>query len=139
MAIGRSQAGAVTAFNRFGFGARPGNLDAAAGDPRGFLLEELWTANVARIGDPAPPSGPKAFEAYYLDQQQQRAARIKAARAAPTCMATSPSPIPAIGPRCRSMIFFRPSGARFVQAALRQTTGGGGARGRDRLPRPLPF
>jgi uncharacterized protein (DUF1800 family) len=82
MAIGPKHAEAVTAFNRFGFGARPGDLDAAAGDPRGLLLEELWTADVALIRDPVPPSGLMAFEAYYLDQQKQRAARMKIAMAA---------------------------------------------------------
>jgi uncharacterized protein (DUF1800 family) len=82
MAIDPKHAEAVTAFNRFGFGARPGDLDAAAGDPRGFLLEELWTADVALIRDAVPPSGRIAFEAYYLDQQKQRAARMKTAMAA---------------------------------------------------------
>jgi uncharacterized protein (DUF1800 family) len=38
MAIGPDDAAAVTAFNRFGLGARPGALIEAAGDPRGFLL-----------------------------------------------------------------------------------------------------
>jgi uncharacterized protein (DUF1800 family) len=79
MAIGPNHAEAVTAFNRFGLGAHPGDLEAAASDPRGFLLEELWTANVALIRDRAPPSGLMAFDAYYLDQQQLRVARMKAA------------------------------------------------------------
>jgi uncharacterized protein (DUF1800 family) len=78
MAIDPNHAEAVTAFNRFGLGARPGELEAAAGDPRGFLLEELWTANVALIRDRAPPSG---LMAYYLDQQQLRVARMKEAAA----------------------------------------------------------
>ena len=83
MAIGPNHVEAVTALNRFGFGARQGDLDEAAGDPRGFLLEELWTADVALIRNPAPLSGPKAFEAYYLDQQQLRIARMKAAMPPP--------------------------------------------------------
>ena len=60
MTIGPDHAGAVTAFNRFGFGACPGDLNAAAGDPRGFLLEELWTADVALIRDQLlrPDRGP---------------------------------------------------------------------------------
>jgi uncharacterized protein (DUF1800 family) len=41
MAIGPNQTDAVTALNRFGLGARPGDLDAAGPDPRGLLLEEL--------------------------------------------------------------------------------------------------
>ena len=39
---------AAIAANRFGFGARPGDLDAIAGDPRGWLK--------AQIGPPAAPS-----------------------------------------------------------------------------------
>jgi hypothetical protein len=45
MATGQNEAQAVTALNRFGLGARPGDLRAAAGDPRGFVIEELLTAN----------------------------------------------------------------------------------------------
>ena len=57
MAFGPKYAEAVTAFNRFGLGARPGDLEAADHDPRGFLLEELWTANVALIPTlPLPPA-----------------------------------------------------------------------------------
>jgi uncharacterized protein (DUF1800 family) len=98
MAIGLNRVEAVTAFNRFGLGARPGDLEAAASDPRGILLEELWAADAALIRDPAPPSGLMAFEAYYLDQQQLRIARMKAAAApqpgagAPTAAATQVAP-----------------------------------------------
>src|SRR5208282_4114829 len=84
MTVGPDLAGAVTAFNRFGFGARPGDLNAAAGDPRGFLLEELRTANVALIGDRPLPSGPAALQVYYLDRERKRVERMK--------MATSESP-----------------------------------------------
>ena len=59
MTIGPDLPEAVTAFKRFGFGARPGDLNAAAGDPRGFLLDELWTASVALIGDPRRRPGPR--------------------------------------------------------------------------------
>jgi uncharacterized protein (DUF1800 family) len=54
MAIGSNHAEAVTAFNRFGPGARPGDLDAAGADSRGYLLAELWTADVALIRNPYP-------------------------------------------------------------------------------------
>ena len=91
MAFGPKYAEAVTAFNRFGLGARPGDLEAADHDPRGFLLEELWTANVALIRNSAPPSSLKAFEAYYLDQQQ-RVARMKATTAPTPPIQTSPTP-----------------------------------------------
>src|SRR5271170_6586667 len=95
MTIGPDLAGAVTAFNRFGFGARPGDLAAAAGDPRGFLLEELWTANVALIRDRPPPSGPAALQAYYLDQQRKRAERMSMATAPPKA---PPPVVPSMAP-----------------------------------------
>jgi uncharacterized protein (DUF1800 family) len=99
MAIGPDNAGAVTAFNRFGFGARPGDLNAVASDPRGFLLEELWTANVALISDHAPPSGLEALQAYYLGQQLKRAERMRtpAAAAIPPAVLTM-APLAAVPP-----------------------------------------
>ena len=100
MTIGPDPAGAVTAFNRFGFGVRPGDLSAAAGDPRGFLLEELWTSNIALIRDRAPPPGPAALQAYYLEQQQIRTERMKLAQAPP---AAAEKPMTAAGPAALSM------------------------------------
>src|SRR5208282_3818881 len=98
MTIGPDIAQAVRAFNRFGFGARPGDLAAAAGDPRGFLLEELSTANVALIGGKAPVSGPSALQAVYVDRAEhiRMAARPSTARSptaampAPTVLAMAP-------------------------------------------------
>ena len=93
MTIGPDLPEAVTAFKRFGFGARPGDLNAAAADPRGFLLDELRSAGVALIGDPAPPSGPAALRAYYLALQQRRMERMNAApRPAPLPPAVQPRP-----------------------------------------------
>ncbi len=105
MTIGPDVPGAVTAFNRFGFGARPGDLAAAAGDPRGFLLEELWTANVALVRDSPPPSGPAALQAYYLDRQRIRAERASMATAkAPAVPSTAaPGPAPSGAPAITSM------------------------------------
>jgi uncharacterized protein (DUF1800 family) len=92
MTIGPNQAQAVTAFNRFGLGARSGGLTAAAGDPRGFLLDELRTPDVALIRDRAPPSGSQALQAFYLDQQQKRAERIRMAAMAAVPPASSMTP-----------------------------------------------
>src|SRR5271165_6080200 len=83
MTTGSNQAAAVTAFNRFGLGARPGDLNGAAGDPRGLLLEELWSANVALIGGGALRSGPMALQDFYLEQQQIRFERARMAAIAP--------------------------------------------------------
>jgi len=82
MAISVGDAAAVTAFNRFGLGARPGGLTEAAGDPRGFLLAELRTPDVALILDRAPPSGTQAIQAYYLQEERGREQRERLAAAA---------------------------------------------------------
>ena len=68
MAVGQHRSQAVTALNRFGLGAR-GDMNLVAGDLRAFLLEELRRANIALIRDDALPSGSKALQAFYLDQQ----------------------------------------------------------------------
>ncbi|MBV8104266.1 MAG: DUF1800 family protein [Hyphomicrobiales bacterium] len=118
MTIGPDYAQAVTAFNRFGLGARPGDLNAAAGDPQGFLLEELWTANIALIRDRAPASGQSALQAYYLEQQQLRAERVRiaarpsaaqSAERAPAMLAGRPGgPIATIPPTALSMATMGP-------------------------------
>jgi uncharacterized protein (DUF1800 family) len=100
MTIGPDLPGAVIAFNRFGFGARPGDLAAAASDPRGFLLDELSTANVALVRDSPPPSGPAALQTYYLDQQRKRAERTSMAVAKAPLAVPSAAPGP---PEGRSM------------------------------------
>ena len=96
MAVGPGKAEAVRAFNRFGLGARPGDLARTANDPRGYLLEELWAANVALIRDRAPPSGAMALQAFYLDRERQRVARMKAAAA--QAAASSPAALSAAAP-----------------------------------------
>ena len=113
MTIGSNQAAAVTAFNRFGLAARPGDLNAAASDPRGFLLEELWSANVALIRRGAFSSAPIALQAYYLEQQQIRAecARIAAAPPAAPTTAADPSGVLYRSARtiCGLILVMRPS------------------------------
>jgi uncharacterized protein (DUF1800 family) len=99
MAIGANHAAAVTAFNRFGLGARPGGLSEAAGDPRGFLLEELWTSNIALIRDHAPPSGSQTLQAYYLEQEGIREERVKMAAAAMQTAALTTAPMSPAGPK----------------------------------------
>ena len=63
MATRANEAEAVTGLARFGLGARPGVLRAAAADPRGFLIEELRTANIALISAGGLPSCPAALQA----------------------------------------------------------------------------
>ncbi|WP_413990982.1 DUF1800 domain-containing protein [Labrys okinawensis] len=48
---------ALVAFNRFGLGARPGDLGKPGNDPRGFLRSELATQDIALITAGLPGSG----------------------------------------------------------------------------------
>ena len=108
MATGANEAEAVTALARFGLGARPGDLRAAAADPRGFLIEELRTANIALISGGGLPSCPAALQAYYAEQQQKRAERAKMAAmeqarqsaVAVNPPAATPASAPATAPTC---------------------------------------
>lgn len=52
-------------FNRFGLGARPGDRDRIAGDPRGYLKAELRQPDIAMISldDPAYPNLPGSTSA----------------------------------------------------------------------------
>jgi uncharacterized protein (DUF1800 family) len=92
MAVGPDPFAAVTAFNRFGLGARPGDLALAANDPRGFLLEELRAPGAGSIESGDLPSSAQALQMFFADQQQQRMAREMAAAAAATPMVASAAP-----------------------------------------------
>lgn len=67
---------AAIAVTRFGLGARPGEIDAAGADPRGFL-----TAQIRREGADIPQDGGESaaqrFEQMRDYQRQQKAARQK--------------------------------------------------------------
>jgi len=60
----------------------------------------LWTSNIALLRDRAPPPGPTALQAYYLEQQQVRTERMKLAQAPP---AAAEKPMIAAGPAALSM------------------------------------
>jgi uncharacterized protein (DUF1800 family) len=79
MALSSDPHATVTAFNRFGLGAKPGDLGLAQSDPRGFLLEELRAPQSARIPADGLASTPKALQTLFLDQQEKRIAREFAA------------------------------------------------------------
>jgi uncharacterized protein (DUF1800 family) len=96
MAIGPDPFAAVTAFNRFGLGAKPGDLALAAGDPRGFLLEDLRAPGAGRIEAGDLPATPQALQSFFADQQQQRMAREMAAMASAAPMAAAPQMEPAM-------------------------------------------
>ena len=104
---------ALIAFNRFGLGARPGDLETAAGDPRGLLKAEL-KPDAALIplepeGAPGEPllSGTAAnIQAAYAAQTARKLAREQrvrdeqqmAAAAPATASAPMQAPAPAVAP-----------------------------------------
>ena len=69
----------VVAFNRFGFGPRPGDL-AKTPDPHAILLAELEAPEGAAIVDESLPRGPVAVQAVYADQERKRLERERLAR-----------------------------------------------------------
>ncbi|MDE2466193.1 MAG: DUF1800 family protein [Alphaproteobacteria bacterium] len=73
----------VTAFNRFGLGAKPGDLALAASDPRGMLASELKAPGVAEVAPEALGSSIDALQRLFLDQKDKRMARERAATEPP--------------------------------------------------------
>ena len=103
--------GALVALKRFGLGPKPGDLFAAAADPRGFILAETQQAGVALLEEPQLAKSNAALQALFADQQNKRAERertlaqgmARAAQAglADPVMTAAPQPMPmtaAIGP-----------------------------------------
>ncbi len=68
---------ALVAFNRFGFGPRPGDL-TGIGDPREALLADLGASESAAADDPAFLRSPQAVQAVYEDQEIKKQARERA-------------------------------------------------------------
>ena len=90
MAPGPDPYAAMTAFNRFGLGAKPGDLALAASDPRGFLLEEIRAQGAGLISAEGLSSTPRALQMFFAEQQQLRLAReTAAAMAAALAMASA--------------------------------------------------
>ncbi len=90
MAPGPDPYAAMTAFNRFGLGAKPGDLALAASDPRGFLLEEIRAQGAGLIPAEGLSSTPGALQMFFAEQQELRVAReTAAAMAAPLVMASA--------------------------------------------------
>jgi uncharacterized protein (DUF1800 family) len=83
MALGNDPHAALTAFNRFGLGPKPGDLALAGSDPRGFLREELRSSYAGVIGAGELPTTRKALQSHFLDQYEKRMAREAAAMAPP--------------------------------------------------------
>ena len=79
IALGPDPYAAVMAFNRFGLGAKPGDLALAVGDPRGFLIEELHVVDAGQIPAEDLPPTAQALQLLFADQQEKRIARETAA------------------------------------------------------------
>lgn len=79
----------LLALNRFGLGGRAdGDLAAASGDPRGFLLADLKSPDVALLGGPDLPTSAVALRNLFADQETKRVAREQAAMAAKSASAS---------------------------------------------------
>jgi uncharacterized protein (DUF1800 family) len=70
----------LVAFNRFGYGPRPGDL-AKTSDPRTAVLAELEASDGAAMTDPALLRTPEALQAVYADQDRKKLERERAAAA----------------------------------------------------------
>ncbi|HWF00587.1 MAG TPA: DUF1800 family protein [Caulobacteraceae bacterium] len=111
MTIDKDLAGAIAA-NRFGLGARPGEIDAARSDPQGWLAAQIRSQGADPIRPDMPASSVRLVE--YRDLQKTR----REARAADAMAsgATAPDPVKQVQQMIR-----RDAGADFV---LRLKLGG---------------
>ena len=94
--MGNDPRGALTAFNRFGLGPKPGDLLLARSDPRGFLHEELRNSYAGVIEAGELPTTRKALQTLFLDQYEKRMAReavaMASAQSAPHAAAIAAKP-----------------------------------------------
>ncbi|NOU06740.1 MAG: DUF1800 family protein [Hyphomicrobiaceae bacterium] len=67
--------GGLLALRRFGLGARPGEVEKVAQDPRGFLLGQLSQSAQARLDDPDLEPSHVTFAAAATAQQQRKLAK----------------------------------------------------------------
>lgn len=72
MVISSDPRAALVTLNRFGLGAKPGDLAAAAADPRGFLLEELDRPGAADLAEPSLASSTSSLQALFAERQEKR-------------------------------------------------------------------
>src|SRR5580704_2180587 len=92
---------ALIALNRFGLGARPGDLDKAASDPRGFLKADLRNPDVALIAQDDPANagllgGTAAIQASMVAAFQRKLDRDR--MAASTAMPINAAALPTSAP-----------------------------------------
>jgi uncharacterized protein (DUF1800 family) len=81
MASGSEPMTALIALNRFGLGARPGDLSAASADPRGFLAQELKQGDAALLAADLPSSEEALVQVFGIRQRRkEERARTAAAK-----------------------------------------------------------
>ena len=89
---------AAVAHRRFGLGARPGDLNRIAADPRGFVMSQLEKPAAALLNDPDLEPSQAVFVEAQRVQMEQRAA-LEAQKAAAMTAAVQPAapgtPVPA--------------------------------------------
>ncbi len=123
----------MIAFNRFGLGAKPGDLAFVAADPRGALIEEVNTLGIAAIEVNALPASPDALQQLFQDRQERRVARERTAMEPPPQMdstgaqsmiglgAEASRPAKQQGPNVELRLFHDEAMARFKKAASAPT------------------
>ncbi|GLS19842.1 hypothetical protein GCM10007874_28590 [Labrys miyagiensis] len=87
---------ALVAFNRFGLGARPGDLAKPGNDPRGFLRSELATPDIALITVGLPgagdlPGSTPAIQASMAEAMERKMERDRMAVSAADAGAAMPA------------------------------------------------
>jgi uncharacterized protein (DUF1800 family) len=75
MGLGADPKMAMVAFNRFGLGARPGDLAAAANDPRGYLKSEVTQPAIADLQSPDLLTTKANLQLLFADQEEKRLQR----------------------------------------------------------------
>lgn len=105
MAVSASQG--FVALQRFGLGARPGDLDAIKSDPRGAVLAEIDPAAV-RLSDPDLPDTMTALAAIRQIQMERKANKQAAAQQQPSSDASSMEPMADNGDADPAMMDARP-------------------------------
>ena len=109
MTIDKDLAASIAA-TRFGLGARPGEIDAARADPRGWLTSQIRPAGADAIRADMPASSERLSQ-YREVQEARRAARVATAAAGsgPAATASAPDPVQMVQKMIR-----RDAGADFV-------------------------
>jgi uncharacterized protein (DUF1800 family) len=115
MGLGADPKLAMVALNRFGLGARPGDLAAAAGDPRGYVKSEAAMAAIAELQSPDLLATKANLQLLFAEQEERRRQRKMAPPPAATGAAPAVAPMMAQAPRLNgdstSMIGAPPSPA----------------------------